>query len=616
MTDNKGFIKGFFGGASKILTKIRVVIVNLFTLLMLIAILFSIGSILSQTETIEMPESGALRIGINGSLVDQKTYVDPLEMILNEDLPEEVLVDELIAAIDMAANDQRINSMTLVLDGLQGTGMSKIEEVGSAIMRFREAGKPVIAVADYYDQQKYLLASYANRILMHHMGAVELVGLASYQTYMQQALEKLKVNVHVFRTGPHKSAAEPFIASEMSEASREQTEWLLEDIWAEYKRSLMSRRDISEEQITAYSENIDQIMLETGMSLAEIALESNLIDALVTRDELMAEIQAMAGANEEGDFYLHTNAIPYYRNNVDQLDQGEPRVGYIVAKGTISDGIQPSGTIGGDSLAYQLKQARLNDGLEALVIRVDSPGGSAFASEIIRRELELFSENDVPVVVSMGALAASGGYWIAMPADEVWATETTITGSIGAFSIVPTIEESLDSLGLQTDGVETGPLAAAFRLDRPLSEKTKTIFQSQIDYLYAEFLNIVTNARDMSLDQLEPIAGGRVWTGTQALDIGLVDQIGDRLDAINSAARLAGIEDNYRVHKIEPQLTFSEELVRNFLESVSLKIDLGSFEWISKLHSLVNLKESTGIDILLSDPQHMYLHCDTCLIGI
>lgn len=615
MTDNKGFIKNFFGGLSKILTKIRIVAINLFTLIILVVFLLSIGSILSQRNTFEMPESGALRVAINGSLVDQKTYTDPMELLLDSDMPEEVLVHELIGAIDLAAGDDRINSMTLVLDGLEYAGMSKIEEIGEAISRFKSSGKPVIAVADHYDQQQYLLASYADRILLNPMGVVELLGLASYQTYMQEALGKLKVKVHVFRTGPHKNAVEPFIASEMSPESREQTEWLLDDLWAEYKSSLMSRRDISEEQIIHYSTNVDQLMTDSGHSLAQIALEYNLVDALVTRDQLMAEIQAIAGANEEGDFYNHTNAIPYYRNNRAAFNPEKPRVGYIVAKGNIQDGIQPSGTIGGDSLAWQLKQARLKDDLKALVMRVDSPGGSAFASEVIRRELELFKDANIPVVVSMGSLAASGGYWISAPADEVWATASTITGSIGAFSVVPTIDESLGALGLNTDGVETGPLAGAFRLDQPLSEKAQSIFQSQIDYLYSEFLSIVASGRGMPLEQLEPVAGGRVWTGTQALELGLVDQIGGQLDAIDAAARLAGIVDDFQVYKIEPQLTFAEELIRNFLESVSIRFDLGSYDWLTNLYKLIDTEEYS-IDLLLSDPQHMYLHCEQCLIGL
>ena len=615
MTDKKGIIRKFFGALSTILGTIRAVVVNLVTLIMLFAILFLIGSTLSQKNTFDRPESGALRVAIDGSLVDQKTYIDPVELLSDEERPEEVLVYELIGAIDAAATDTHINSMTLVLDGLKDTGMSKIEEVGEAVMRFRETGKPVLAVADQYDQQQYLLASYADRILMSPMGFVDLLGLASYQTYMKDALEKLKVKVHVFQTGPHKSAVEPLIASEMGPESREQMEWLLDDLWSEYKQGLMSRRNISEEQITAYSTNLDQLMLDTGQSLGEIALANNLVDALVTRDQLIAEIQTTAGANEEGDFYLHTDVLPYYRNNRAAATPGQPRIGYIVAKGAIFDGTQPSGSVGGDSLASQLKQARLNDDLKALVVRVDSPGGSAFASEVIRRELELFEKAaGIPVVVSMGSLAASGGYWISMPAAEVWATPTTITGSIGAFSVVPTIEESLQTLGLNTDGVETGPLAGAFRLDRPLSEKAQTILQSQINHLYSAFLDIVATSRKMPLEELEPIAGGRVWTGRQALQLGLVDKIGGQLDAINSAAQIAGIEDSYQVHRIEPQLSFSEELMREFLESVDISLNPNSFSWLGKLDLLDIGENESGI--LLSDPQHMYLHCDNCMMGL
>lgn len=617
MSNNKGLLGRFFGGISTFLTKVRIVLVNLLTAIILISLLFSIGSLFSQRESFEMPESGALRVALDGNLVDQKTYSDPMEVLLNPDMPTETLVYELVQAIDMAAKDERINSMTLILDELESAGMSKIEEVGTAILRFRETGKPVIAVADNFSQQQYLLASYADRILMHPMGVVELLGYASYQTYMADALEKLKVDVNVFRTGPHKNAVEPFIANEMSNESKEQAQWLIDDLWEQYKQGLMARRGMTEEQIQGYTHSIDQTMLETGMSLGEIALSSNLVDALVTRDELMAEIQAVAGANEEGDFYNFTNAIAYLKNNTNPFEQGneKPKVGYLVAKGQISDGVQPSGSIGGDSLAYQLKQARLNDELSALVLRVDSPGGSAFASEVIRRELELFKKQEIPIVVSMGSVAASGGYWISMPADEIWATPSTLTGSIGVFSVVPTIDRSMSSLGLTTDGVDTTPLSSAFRLDQPLTEQAKTIFQQQVNNLYRNFLSIVTNARDMPQEQLEPLAGGRVWTGTQALEIGLVDKIGNQFEAIESAAKLAGVEDNYRIHKVEPQLSFTEQLLKQFFEQVNISFSIKELGWLKHFSSLLD-KTPEQANILLSDPQHMYLHCGDCLLGI
>ncbi len=607
----------FFGGISTFLQRVRLVLVNTLTAIVLIVLLLSLGSLFSQRDTFEMPESGALRVALEGSLVDQKTYVDPADMLFNPDLPSETLVYELVQAIEAAASDPRINSMTLVLDDLESAGMSKIQEVGNAILAFRESGKPVIAVADNFSQQQYLLASYADRILMHPMGIVEVVGISSYNTYMAEALEKLKVDVHVFRTGPHKNAVEPFIANEMSPETREQSQRLIDELWGQYTQGIMQRREISPEDLFKYTHEMDQALLQGDRSLGEIARDLNLVDELVTRDQLMAEIQAVAGANEAGDFYNFTNAIGYYHNEVNDVATDSPRVGYLVAKGQILDGVQSPGSIGGDSLAYQLKQARLNDELSALVLRVDSPGGSAFASEVIRRELELFREANIPVVVSMSSVAASGGYWISTPANEIWATASTITGSIGAFAVVPVVDRSLGSLGLNTDGVDTTPLSSAFRLDKPLSDQAKSIFQSQIDFLYSEFLQIVSDGRDMPMEQLEPIAGGRVWTGTQALELGLVDRLGDQFDAIESAASLASISDNYQVYRIEPQLTFIEQLVRDLFGqlSVTLASISGEQRWYQKIVALfIDLPEQTNL--LLSDPQNQYLHCNQCLLDI
>ncbi|MEQ9209003.1 MAG: signal peptide peptidase SppA [Pseudomonadales bacterium] len=617
MSSDKGVIMRFFGGISRFLQRVRLILINTVTAVVLILILFSLGSIFSQRETFEMPESGALRVALDGSLVDQKSYIDPADMLLNPDIPSETLVYELVKAIEAAATDPRINSMTLVLDDLESAGMSKIQELGKAILEFRKSGKPVIAVADNYSQQQYLLASYADRILMHPMGVVEVVGISSYNTYLAAALDKLKVDVHVFRTGPHKNAVEPFIANEMSPESREQSQRLIDELWGQYTQGILQRRNITPEGLYSYSNEVDQAMLQTGKSLGEIARDINLVDELVTRDQLMTEIQAIAGANDEGDFYNFTNAISYYQSEVEDYSEDSPRVGYIVAKGQIFDGVQAPGSIGGDSLAYQLKQARLKEDLSALVLRVDSPGGSAFASEVIRRELELYKEADIPVVISMGSLAASGGYWISTPADEIWATPSTITGSIGAFAVVPVIDRSMNALGLNTDGVDTTPLSSAFRLDKPLSDQAKSIFQSQIDFLYNEFLQIVSEGRNLSMEQLEPIAGGRVWTGTQALDLGLVDHLGGQFDAINSAATMAGIADNYQVHRIEPQLSLLEQLFRDLFGQLSVQLASmsSSTNWYQKIATLfTEVPDQTSI--LLSDPQNQYLHCGQCVLDI
>ena len=608
-----GIFGRVFGATSKFLTAVRVIALNLITLLILVVLVVGISRSLQQGG-IGIPESGALRVAISGSLVDQRTYQEPSQILLNPDQPQETLVYDLVKAIDLAAEDQRITSMVLVLHKFGGTGMSKIDEVGSAIMRFRARGKTVVAVSDHYTQNQYLLASYADRILMNPMGILQLTGLSSYRTYMAEALDKLKVNFHVFRTGEHKSAMEPYILSGMSDASRQQAQNLLDGLWDSFKAGVIERRPVTEEQLENYTHRLNQILEQDGNSLAEVALENKLVDRLATRDELISELQELAGANDSGDFYQHINAAAYLQQRqLEEFPEDKPKIGYLVAKGTILDGTQPSGTIGGDTLAWQLKQARLNDDLSALVLRIDSPGGSAFASEIIRAELALYEQAGIPVVASMGSVAASGGYWIAMSADEVWATPNTITGSIGAFSAIPTVEESMAALGLYADGVDTTPLSGAFRIDRPLSDAAKSIFQSQLNHLYERFLNLVAGARDMDRSTLEPLAGGRVWTGSQALELGLVDKLGDQLDAIASAAELANVTDNYQLHRIEPELSFSEQLIKQILENTSLKLtDISIWSRLSRpLEQQLQPLES--ISQFFTDPQHLYLHCDLCL---
>ncbi|MBC6428453.1 MAG: signal peptide peptidase SppA [Cellvibrionales bacterium] len=607
-------IAAFFRRLARFLSMLRSLFLNLLTLFILVVLLGSIGTLLSQRDAVPIPDSGALRVDLEGRLVDQKTYIDPLDIALNPDeIPIEIRVFDLVQAIDLATADERINSMTLILDGLEQTGISKIEEVGRAIMRFRDSGKPVIAIADSYTQSQYLLASYADRILLNPLGWVELAGLASYRTYMADALDKLRVDVRVFRSGPHKDAAETLVANRMSEASRAQSQRLVDDLWQQYREGLLDRRPITAAQLEDYSHRLDQLLTETNLSLAELALQTGLVDALVTREEVMQELQATAGATEEGDFYHHSNALTYLHANRPEADPLLPKVGYLVASGMILDGVQPPGSIGGDSLAGLLKQARLHDDLAALVVRIDSPGGSAFASEVIRQELLQYNRAGIPVVVSMGALAASGGYWIAAPADQIWATPSTLTGSIGAVTLMPTIDRSLDALGLHPDGVTSAPLADAFRLDRPPSPAAGRIMQSEIDRLYRRFLGLVSTARSLPLEQLEPIAGGRVWTGREAQDLGLVDRLGSQFDAIEAAAQLAEIPAEYQIYPVEPPLGLGEQILREIMENAPFSLNLNL---PTSLHSLLGLAKTPAADLLLNDPAHKYLHCGDCPLDL
>ena len=613
MADKKGPIGMLFGAVGRLLLFI---FKSLFTALIAIVVIVAIYAGIAASfyqKSIAVPDEAALRVEIAGRIVDQATYTDAFSALTSPDQPKEYLLRDLVTAFDLAKDDSRITSAVLVLHDMQSSGVSKIEELGAAIEAFKESGKRVIAVADSFSQQQYLLASYADEIMMNPMGAIELTGFSSFQLYMAEAIEKLGINVHVFRTGPHKSAVEPLIATEMSDESREQSQRILDDIWASVSQSILSRRDISATELAEYSSNLDQLMLGNGGDLAQLALDFSLVDKVLPRDEILKELQSVAGENEEGDFYSFVNVSPYLRNRASNqsIEADATKVGLLFAKGSILDGSHESGTIGGDSTAYLLRQSRLNDDLDALVIRVDSPGGSAFASEIIRREVELFRQEGIPVYISMGSVAASGGYWISAPADQIWATPTTITGSIGAFAALATLEDSLEKLGLYSDGVTTGPLAGLLSADRPLSDRAQTIVQSRIDNLYGEFLDLVSTDREIPLEELSPIAGGRVWTGNQAKELGLVDELGTLEDVILAIAGQANLGEDYRVKVIEPLLSPEQQFVKWLTEQATLKFDIQDFGFL--LNSISEeAREVQGKLELLSDPNNMYLHCGLC----
>ena len=610
MTEKRQAFKRFFGGIGRILSVTRAVISGLFSLIFIVFFILLASSMFGQQQ-LTIPDDGALRIEIDGYLVDQRSSEDPLSQLIAPSTPRQYVVRELIEAIEMAAEDERINSIILVLHNMQGGGTSKINELGDSLQVFSDKGKPVLAVSDFYNQQQYLLASYADEIVMHPFGMVDIRGFAAYQSYLGEALEKLSVNVHVFRTGEYKDAVEPFIASSMSEASRLQNQGLLDDIWQTYLEGITQRRQLDAESLTNYVEQFDQLLLNENGNAAQMALNAGLVDKVINRDESLGYSMEIAGANEDGDFYENIDVMPYYQiESIGRRQTHENKVGLIVASGTIYDGVQGAGAIGGDSLAYALRQTREENEIDALVLRVDSPGGSAFASEVIRREIELMREQGIPVVVSMGSVAASGGYWIATAANHIVATPSTITGSIGVFSLFPTLDESLARLGIYSDGVQTAPLAGALQIDRPLDERAASVVQSSVEFIYDRFLGLVSEARGISVADLESIAGGRVWSGQQALELQLVDELGNQETAERAAARLADIDD-YSVELIEPPMSLAERIARIWTESISTLIQQVSSS--SQLQRLANLlEEPIDTSLELTDPQSIFLYCSAC----
>lgn len=611
--EKPGIFRRLFGFIGRLASGLRILL-NILFLLVVVVFILSIF----RKDVQPLPEKAALRIAPGGFLVEQKTYVDPLTQLLQQSGPAdaETLVHDLIEAIDEAAEDPRITSLVLELDYLLGGGLTKLEEVAQALSRFRESGKPIIAVGDSYTQEQYYLASFADEIHLNPMGAVLITGYGSYPNYIKGALDKLRINVHVFRVGSYKDAIEPFTRTNMSPASREHNSAWLNALWSTYTRRVETQRELPVDAINDYVNNLTSKLEAHRGNTAETAVASGLVDKLSTRPQMLARLQALAGSNDKGgyravdvDRYLgHTR-----RAEAAQVLPSVDKVGLIVARGAILDGEHPAGSIGSDSLSKLFQQVRKQQ-FKALVLRIDSPGGSAFASEVIRQEVVLTRQSGIPVIVSMGSVAASGGYWMAMGADQIWASPTTITGSIGVFGVIPTFENSLAALGVNSDGIGTTNLADLYRLDRPMSPQAKQLIQFGVNHVYDQFLGIVAEARNSTPERIHDIAQGRVWTGEKAKALGLVDHLGNLQEAIDAAALAAGL-DAYQTEQVQSPMDFREQLMRQLSGSVMGQwIRWLPADWLPQglLAEVSGVTRELQLLNRFNDPRGLYLHCFEC----
>ncbi len=611
-----GLIRRIYSGLMKFIAGLRMLITNLVFVLILVVLFLAI----SGGELPTIPERGALVLNIEGSLVDQEDYTDPLSQIMGQSQPEQsqVLLQDVIDAIDYAAKDERITSLVLSLNHFAYGGISKISELSEALQRFRETGKTIIAAGDGYSQDQYLLAAQADEIYINPMGGVNLQGYSVFRSYYKRAIDKLGINFHIFRVGTFKSAMEPFMREDMSEEAREANLLWLTHLWNEYTNIVADRRNLDVADINRYVNEADKLMAEYGGDAAQVAVAQGLVDGIKSRHEINEYlIDAVGAENNDGYFQgIGYRRYLWLKNLESSESDVAEKVGLIVAAGNIMDGMQPPGVIGGDSLAQLIREAKNNENIKALVLRIDSGGGSAFASEIVRRELLLLQEAGKPFVVSMGSVAASGGYWISANADEIWATPTTITGSIGIFGAFPTIEKTLDNIGINTDGVGTTEQAGAFRVDRPMNPIAGSTIQSAIENGYRRFIDLVAEGRGMSTADVEQVAEGRVWSGADAQRLGLVDQLGSLDQAIASAAELAGL-DNYDTDLIEIPLSPQEQLLREIMGSENMGAIFG-VKRQSQLLSQVQqwfapFKDHWEFINTMNDPRGVYLHCTVCI---
>ena len=598
----------FFRGVWRIIDSTRKIVVNLLFLVIAIVILIMAFS----SNQPKIADTTALVIKPYGRLVEQLT-AKSFDQIIDEargtQIPETLLKD-VVDAIDAAKDDERVQVLVLNLSAFGGAQLTKLQDVAEAITDFKTSGKKVVATADFYAQDAYYIAAHADEVITHHMGAIMLEGFGRYRMYYKEGVDKLGLDVHIFKVGTFKSAVEPFLRDDMSDYAKEANNEWLGDLWQIYLNDVAAARGIKPERVNEYAQEFGRLMAQAKGDSAKAALDFGLADQALTRVQLREYLVDLVGENKDTHSYNAVGLGDYLKtiksDRFGRKAKGD-KVAVIVARGTILDGNQPAGTIGGDSTAALIRQARNDESVKAIVLRIDSGGGSAFASEVIRRECEKARAEGKPVIASMGSVAASGGLWIATSSDQVWAHPSTITGSIGIFGMFPTYQRPLaEHLGVRVDGVSTAPLAGV-RPDRELPEEVGEVIQGMIEQGYREFLQRVADSRGMTTEEVNVVAQGRVWSGQDAHGHGLVDNLGGLEDAIAAAAEVAGLDDDYAVSYIEKEMPFKDKLVSQLMaEAVDASGDIASS--VSPLEKMLHQIEQAAADFgALNDPNHVYV---------
>lgn len=531
-------------------------------LLLLVIFGFVVGAL--SVSIPKVPNSAALLIRPEGALVEQLSG-DPFARAIEEAQGQgraETLVWDVVDSIRGAAKDKRIKVLALDLERFSGAGQPTLEELSHAIKDFKASGKKVVAYGTMFLQEQYYVAAQADEIYLDPQGGVLIDGYDRYRMFFKDALDKLAVDVNVFRVGAYKSAVEVYTRKDMSAEDREESLQYLNSLWASYQKSVTTARKLKPDALDRYVSTLTQATVAAAGNTAQVALGAGLVTGLKSRIEVERRLIDLVGEDEQTGSFYSVSEQDYSR--VVQAEKaigldGQPGIAVVVAAGEILDGDQPPGTIGGESTARLIREARLDEDLKALVLRVDSPGGSVTASEQIYRELYAFKKTGRPVIVSMANYAASGGYYIAVPADEIWSSPATVTGSIGIFAIIPTFNRTLEKIGVTVDGVGTTPLSGQLRVDRPLGEEAKVLLQSTVQRGYEEFLDHVAQGRRKTRDEVDAVAQGRVWTGVDAKRLGLVDKLGSFDDAVKAAAKRAKLTE-YRLDYIEPERSWAQEL--------------------------------------------------------
>ena len=569
MSDAKrGPIAGFFRGVWSVLTFCQQLVFNIFFLLFLLFAFVLLLAIAASPGVHPMKEDTALVLHLDGRLVEQFTSA-PVDRVINRATGQaqpEIQLRDLLRAIEAAREDDRIDRIVLLTDGFSTSGFAALRDVAAALREFRASGKQVVAYGVDMEQRQYYLAAQADEVYLDPQGTVLLEGFGRYRMYYREGLQdKLGVDVHLFKVGEYKSAAEPYVLDAASPESREADLYWMNDVWQRFVADIAQARKLEASSLHAMIAELPARVQAAAGDVAGLAVDEKLVDGLKTGHEFEQMLVERGALDEESQSFRQIDLDGYLMqvNRPHLAVDKRPKVAVVVAQGEITYGQQAPGTVGGESTSALLRAAREDESVKAVLLRVDSPGGGVFPSEQIRREVELVQAAGKPVVVSMANVAASGGYWISMNADSIYADESTITGSIGIFGLWMTAPRVLEKIGVRTDGVGTTALAGAFDPTRPLDPNVGLLIQSVIDRGYDEFTGKVAAARDSTQAEIDVHARGRVWSGAQAKDRGLVDELGGFQAALDAAAKLGKLDADYAVTYIEKPLTPFEQFVVN-----------------------------------------------------
>jgi len=608
------FIAGFFKWTWRLLNFVREFVLNLF-FIFLVLVGVGIWIQVSSSNTSEHAERGALLLDISGVIVDKPSSTSRLSVIgrqlfgASSDRLQENSLFDIVNTIRQAKDDRNITGIVMDLKNFAGADQPSMQYIGKALREFRDSGKPVFAVGDNFSQGQYYLASFANKIYLSPQGSVDLHGFATNGLYYKSLLDKLKVSTHVFRVGTYKSAVEPFIRDDMSPAAREADSRWIGELWQNYLDTVAANRQIPAQQVFPGAQAMLDGLTKVDGDTAKYALDNKLVDALASSAEVEKMLTKQFGWSKADKNY---RAVSYYDYSLKTPADTGDSIGVVFANGAIMDGEETPGNVGGDTTAAQIREARLDPKVKAIVLRVNSPGGSVSASEVIRAELAAAKAAGKPVVVSMGGMAASGGYWISTPASYIVANPSTLTGSIGIFGVINTVENSLDSIGVHTDGVATSPLAD-ISITKALPPEVQQMMQLSIENGYKRFITLVADARKTTPEQIDKIAQGHVWTGQDAKANGLVDSLGDFDDAVAKAAELAKLKQ-WHIEYYQDEPTFVDMVMDSMSGSVRAMLPEAIQAMLpAPLASAAStVKAESDKLAAFNDPQNRYAFCLTC----